>query len=583
MTRVASSTNEDTKATGGFEGIRAVPAEACTRGRIRRESDRLATALDRRRPLKRSQLEKLARSLLHRLELNPAFLGFTMVAINNAFWRDQFAAVPPERRVILLPHCLRNAELCRGAYDEVGLTCAMCGSCLLKGLVEESVALGYTVVIAEGTPAVVQIVLSGAADAILGVACLDSLEKAFKPVADLGIPNLAVPLLKDGCADTVAEPDAITEFLYLSGELRRQHTRSFLPLLRMAKALFDDESLAELLGDCMGAVRNSSATAKADATGTAESLALEWLRAGGKRFRPFITLAGYSALARGAQMPGLDADLNNHFPPAVKRVALAIEVLHKASLIHDDIEDDDAYRYGRETLHRRYDTATAINVGDYLIGLGYGLVAAARETLGAECVADILSHLTEAHLSLCRGQAAEIALTGPDSLHVQTAEIQRIYALKTAPAFEAALYIGIRAATTAGDSLPVETPMLRRYCRFVGVAYQLLNDLKDWAPDDGNKLVCGQDLLAARPTMLRALLNEALDEEGVRRLDKLDTADLPMDEKIKHMRRLYESTSVFHKAEALVQRYRERACALADGLEPPALAELLQFIVEVVL
>ena len=52
-------------------------------------------------------------------------------------------------------------------------------------------------------------------------------------------------------------------------------------------------------------------------------------------------------------------------PDAVKRMALAIEIFHKASLVHDDIEDDDAVRYGRPTLHQKYGLATAINVGDY--------------------------------------------------------------------------------------------------------------------------------------------------------------------------------------------------------------------------
>ena len=583
MTQTASNTDRDLQATGEPGSIKDIPADQNIRRCIRSEAESVAAALDRHRPLNRPQLEALGHSLLHRLELGPAFLGFAMVAISNAFWRDQFAAVPPGRRIILLPHCLRNAGACRGTYDEVGLTCASCGSCILQSLREESELLGYTVLIAEGTPVVVQLVLSGKMDAVLGVACLDSLEKAFKPVADLGIPYVAVPLLKDGCADTLAEPDAIREFLYLSGGLRHQSTRSFLPLLRTARALFDNEPLAELLSGCMDTVRLSTDAAEADPADTAETLALEWLRAGGKRFRPFITLTGHAALAWGAEALKPDADLNNRFSPAVKRVALAIEVLHKASLIHDDLEDNDVYRYGRETLHRRYGAAAAINVGDYLIGLGYRLVTAAREELGAECVADILGHLTEAHLKLSRGQGAEIALTGPDSVFVSTSEVQRIYALKTAPAFEAALYAGIRTAALAGDGLPVDMALLRRYCRSVGVAYQLLNDLRDWTRDDRNKLVSGQDLLAARPTMLRALLIETLDESGARLLRELDAADLQSEEKIGRMRRLYERMAIFQKADALVQGYRERARALADAAEPPVLAELMQFIVATVL
>ena len=87
---------------------------------------------------------------------------------------------------------------------------------------------------------------------------------------------------------------------------------------------------------------------------------------------------------------------------------MSIETFHKASLVHDDIEDDDAFRYGEETLHRKYGTPTAINVGDYLIGLGYRLVSREAKALGAETVADILDRLADAHLRLSEGQGAEL-------------------------------------------------------------------------------------------------------------------------------------------------------------------------------
>jgi geranylgeranyl diphosphate synthase, type II len=109
---------------------------------------------------------------------------------------------------------------------------------------------------------------------------------------------------------------------------------------------------------------------------------------------------------------------------------MAIEAFHKASLVHDDIEDDDQYRYGQETLHRRYDLGTAINVGDHLIGLGYRLVSSARNEIGAEAAADILDRMSAAHVKLCDGQGAEMAwqskpnaeLTPLDALQIYTPE-----------------------------------------------------------------------------------------------------------------------------------------------------------------
>ena len=107
--------------------------------------------------------------------------------------------------------------------------------------------------------------------------------------------------------------------------------------------------------------------------GLTEDVAYDWLANGGKRFRPFITLAAFDAASGGQRLAAARGGSAMAFPDAVRRVALAIEAFHKASLVHDDIEDDDPFRYGRETLHRQHGVGTAINVGDYLIGLGYRL------------------------------------------------------------------------------------------------------------------------------------------------------------------------------------------------------------------
>src|SRR5206468_8756505 len=98
------------------------------------------------------------------------------------------------------------------------------------------------------------------------------------------------------------------------------------------------------------------------------------------------------------------------------------------------------------TLHRKYGIATAINIGDYLIGLGYRLISRDAATLGPDTAADILDRLADAHMKLAEGQGAE--LLWRDSLNKQLKPLDalKIYALKTAPAFEAALYSGLRLA-----------------------------------------------------------------------------------------------------------------------------------------
>src|SRR5207302_9644056 len=166
----------------------------------------------------------------------------------------------------------------------------------------------------------------------------------------------------------------------------------------------------------------------------------------GKRFRPMITLAAYDALKGGK---GTLSAEGLELPDAVKRAAVAIEAFHKASLVHDDIEDDDTFRYGRATLHRQYGVGTAINVGDYLIGLGYRLVAKERKELGGDCTADILNRLSDAHLKLSEGQGAELLWRDAKDKSLTALDALKIYALKTAPAFEAALYAGLRLAGPA--------------------------------------------------------------------------------------------------------------------------------------
>src|SRR5262249_41118366 len=162
------------------------------------------------------------------------------------------------------------------------------------------------------------------------------------------------------------------------------------------------------------------------------------------------------------------------------RNALAIEAFHKASLVHDDIEDDDSFRYGAETLHRLHGIGTAINVGDYLIGLGYRLAGRDRKEVGGDCAADILNRLAEAHLKLSEGQGAELLWRDAEQKALTALDALKIYALKTSPAFEAALYAGLRLAGPAD----AYEKMVTEFSKNLGIAFQILNDLKDWDGDE---------------------------------------------------------------------------------------------------
>jgi geranylgeranyl pyrophosphate synthase len=309
-----------------------------------------------------------------------------------------------------------------------------------------------------------------------------------------------------------------------------------------------------------------------------ESIAYDWMGQGGKRSRPLITLAAYDAM-QGA--PGTRSADQLQLPDGVKRVALAIEAFHKASLVHDDIEDDDTFRYGRETLHRQYGVPTAINVGDYLLGLGYRLVARDRKELGGDCTADVLNKFSEAHLKLSEGQGAELLWRDAKDKNLTALDALKIYALKTAPAFEAALYAGLR---LAGPADQYEKPV-QEFAKNLGVAFQILNDLKDWDGDSDNKLLAGQDVLSARPTLLLALALEGASPADREELLTLLAGqhERTKEELIDRVRILFTRAQVFAKADKLVEKFRAKAEAIADEVEPAELRELLYYLVDTVL
>ncbi|MBA4191622.1 MAG: polyprenyl synthetase [Planctomycetaceae bacterium] len=558
--------------------FKAVPETRALRDQVRGAVEAFCKTIDKSKPLTRDTSKEMSEQILTNLGLGGQYLGFTMVMLTNEFWREQVAAIPFHRRLMLLPHCLKNAEGCPAEYDELGLDCKKCGACEVGDFRTKAEQLGYKVLVSEGTPIVLKIIVSGHIDAIVGVACLNVLEKAFDKVLLAGIPCIATPLLSSNCKNTSVDNDWVFESIDLHTPPAGQKTKTYMHLMRAANAMFDEPELTRLVP------RARAASPETDPLRKHESIAYDFLARGGKRSRPFITLAAYDAL-KGA--PATLSDSGWELSDPVKRAALAIETFHKASLVHDDIEDDDAYRYGEETLHRVHGTGTAINVGDYLIGLGYRLVSRDRKELGAEVAADILDKLADSHMKLSEGQGAELLWRDAPNKALTTLDALKIYALKTSPAFEAALYSGVR---LAGSTEKYEK-MIADFSRNVGVAFQILNDIKDWTGDHDNKLVAGQDVCAARPTLLLALALEGLSPaQREELLHLIETArDKPLaaspdaEELVGRVRALYFAAKVFEKADKLVDKFRAKAEALADEVEPTEFRELLYYLVDTVL
>ncbi len=563
--------------------LKSVPETKADREQIRARAVDLAIRLDRAHPPGKDELEAISRSLLADMGLPEGFLGWTMVVLVSAFWQDQVAAVPPSRRLFLLPHCLKHAEGCPADYDDFGLDCKKCGACSIADFRSAAEELGYKVLVAEGSPIVLKIIVSGYVDAIVGVACLNVLEKAIDKILLAGIPCMAVPLLSSDCRNTSVDEDWVSEMIRIEQRAAGAQTRSYVHLMRAAAGLFEPAQLERLSPRSRGkkslAEANGDGVAGLDPIAGTEAIAHDFLAKGGKYSRPFITLAVYDALTGGR---GTDADGAAHLQDiddSVRRAALSIEAFHKASLVHDDIEDDDQFRYGEPTLHRKYGTATAINVGDYLIGLGYRLISRQAAQIGPEVASDILDRLADAHLKLSEGQGAELLWRDSGNRRLTALDALKIYALKTAPAFEAALYCGARLAGPVGDN----ADRLSQFARHLGVAFQILNDLADWRADESNKLTSGADVLGGRPTLLWALALEALGETDRQELERLVADRAAGPTRLAAVRTLYQQAGVFEKAQNLVDKYRQRAEAVADEIEPDELRRLMYYLIDTVL
>ncbi len=182
---------------------------------------------------------------------------------------------------------------------------------------------------------------------------------------------------------------------------------------------------------------------------------------GGKRLRP--------ALAFGASL-ACDRE-----PEAVLPVAAAVELVHAYSLVHDDLPamDDDEERRGRPTVHVRFGEAMAILVGDALLAEAFRCLARGR------CGIDVVELLADAAGSraLVGGQVDDLSF----SQEAATAEaVAEIHERKTGALFAFA----VTAAARAVGASPDTCARLASYARAYGLAFQLVDDLEDAAPEE---------------------------------------------------------------------------------------------------
>ncbi len=255
-----------------------------------------------------------------------------------------------------------------------------------------------------------------------------------------------------------------------------------------------EASAGERVGDWLEEGRRWSESELAnamDALGAPPEVLLEAMKhallAGGKRLRP--SLVRLFCLAAGGEESAASA-------PAV-----AIEMVHTYSLIHDDLPcmDDDDVRRGLPTVHRKWDEATAVLAGDALLTEAFGLLAACPE---AGDLATILARAAGAS-GMVGGQVLDLevdlsALPAQDHLEA----VERVHRAKTAALFGAACELG----WVAGGGAAEDKQGARQYGLALGLLFQATDDIIDVTGTvDGLGKTPGKDVALERPTLVAAL------------------------------------------------------------------------------
>ncbi len=269
------------------------------------------------------------------------------------------------------------------------------------------------------------------------------------------------------------------------------------------------------------------------------------LEAGGKRIRPLLLILSCESTS-GSIDSCLDA-------------AVAVELLHTFTLVHDDIMDRDGLRRGRPTVHVKWDEATAILAGD-------GLVTAAYESLirtSHPNAAIVIRRFTDSLTGLCEGQALDKLFESRDA--VTPGEYLDMIEKKTGRLIEASCGIG----ALLGSGTEDETAGLERFGAGLGRAFQIQDDLLDVAADGEQlgKPLCS-DIVAGKKTFLTVHFASCADNGMRKRLESFrgragwsnaDTAEV---------RDLLASAGSFDAARRAVAESTNQALEALDRIRP---------------
>ena len=271
------------------------------------------------------------------------------------------------------------------------------------------------------------------------------------------------------------------------------------------------------------------------------------LSLGGKRMRPALLL--------------LACDLFGGDVDAAIQPALAIEVFHNFTLMHDDIMDNAPLRRGRVTVHERWNNNVGILSGDVMLVQGYKLMMQVEDRL----LRPILDIFNTTAVGVCEGQQLDMEFELRNEVDID--EYINMIRLKTAVVLGGALKIG----ALIGGADTKDAELLSSFGEHLGIAFQLQDDILDvyGDPEKFGKQV-GGDIISNKKTYLLIKALELAKGEQAAELDLfLNTSHIDNTEKVAGVSHIYNDLEVRQHAETAVQTYADKAFAALEQINLP--------------
>lgn len=288
------------------------------------------------------------------------------------------------------------------------------------------------------------------------------------------------------------------------------------------------------------------------------------LASGGKRLRPTLALiAAETVVNRGL----LNGDATENVLPA----ALALEVFHNFTLLHDDVMDRAEVRRGRPTVHVKWNENTAILSGDQMLIEAYKLLSG----VPADKLPQVLKWFNEMATGICEGQQYDVDFEHMSQVTIE--DYMKMIELKTSVLLAYAMRIGGYIA--GADATQQEA--LYQFGLHIGLAFQIQDDILDvyGDPKTFGKAI-GGDICANKKTFLLLMAMETADAEAkAELLQWLMTTDRN-EEKIKAVTAIYNRLNVRDAAETVMEEHTALALAQLDKLPQNDATEQLRVLAE---